>query len=336
MPLSASAKFALAQLDPFDTKCLGAKIPDSNSIPSIANSDTDILPLTVSEGLEAMAFRPTYTWAVVTAAGAPSNVSWGQGWANLATNRQKRSNVGDVAELIRPVAHAVRLTSPIAPTNAQGFVHIGLSTETVFAGTTWSFPTTIAEMANLANYRRVTLASLTQSPLTIINKWIDDTAFRYTSPVASQTGASPNEIQTDYGWATIIVMCEGVNISPSTLSVEHCLMTEFIPQKNAVIVGTAAAPNEPGVMAATSTMIGNQPFVHTESEQDSYVAKGAKEFYNAALEAGALVRDNVAIPILERVGSAVGTGLVNSISAAIHGTGGLPGVNANPARLMLT
>ena len=39
--LSPGAKWALAQLDPFDNRCFGAKVPDSNTVPSIANADTE-------------------------------------------------------------------------------------------------------------------------------------------------------------------------------------------------------------------------------------------------------------------------------------------------------
>lgn len=41
--LTPSAKFAMAQLDPFDPAVAGAKIPDSNTMPSISSSDIDIL-----------------------------------------------------------------------------------------------------------------------------------------------------------------------------------------------------------------------------------------------------------------------------------------------------
>ena len=36
--LSPGAKWALAQLDPFDNRCFGAKVPDSNTVPREAVS----------------------------------------------------------------------------------------------------------------------------------------------------------------------------------------------------------------------------------------------------------------------------------------------------------
>ena len=43
-------------------------------------------------------------------------------------------------------------------------------------------------MRDLPFYRKVTLASLTQSPLTVVNKFLDQTAFRYTDPSEQSAG----------------------------------------------------------------------------------------------------------------------------------------------------
>jgi len=333
--LSPAGKFALAQLDPFETKCLGAKIPDSNSIPSISNQDTDIIPMPVGAGLECTAFRPSYTWGYISAVGAASSVSWGASYTTLAQNRQKRTNYLAVAELTRAVAHGVRISSPLAPTIATGFVHVGLATESMYNAATWQFPTTVGEMANLAYYRRVTLASLTQTPLTVINKWIDDTAFRYVDAGWTAGNATAQEIQTDGGWAAILVMVEGGNNSAATLSVEHTLMSEFIPKKDAVIIGTAAAANQPGVLSATTQMIQEQDFVHTEAEQGTYINSGVQAFAQGAAQAGTAVYENVAVPLMNRMGQYVGNTVANGVLNMLAGRGGLPGVNANPNRLLM-
>jgi len=335
------AKFAFAQLDPFDVQAYGAKIPDSNTMPSIANADTDIVSLTssaVSTDLNGMAFRPMYTFGTVTAT-AGASLSWGANFSVNSANRAKRTSVLAAFELLRPVAHAVRISSPIAPTSASGFVHIGLANESLYntaGGGAWTFPTTIAQMSGLQFYKRVTLASLTQSPLTVINKWLDDTAFRYSDPSGNVGSVTQGPFfQTDYSWATIIVVTEGAPASSSVLSFEHLLLSEGIPKYDAAIVGSQAAPNVPGVISAVSSLqTSTEPF-HTEAEQESYIARGAEALAQGANAAGERAFTEIGVPLLQRAGAyAFNTALAYGAHRVL-GTGGIGGVNNNPNRLAL-
>jgi len=341
--LSPSARFALAQLDPFHGLALGAKIPDTTTIPSIANSDTDQVsaPLATTGFLTGFAFRPYYNAAVIPATPASASaVTWPI--ASGASNRRNLANVIATFEAIRPVAHAVRLVSPLAPTSATGFVHIGLSIESLYnsTGATFQYPTTVNEMMGLSHYKRVTLASLTQSPLTVINKWIDEHAFQYEDPnqALSMTASPPNEVNTPFGWswAAIVVLIEGAPSTPSPLAAEHILLTEGIPRKDVLIIGTQAAINSPGTMAAVSSMVGNGEFSHTEAGQESYVQQGLESLARGAQVAGEQVFNGVAVPLLQRIGQGIATTAANMALNAISGRGGIPGVNSNPNRLMLT
>lgn len=335
--MTPGTKFVMAQLDPFDTAVLGAKIPDSNTIPSIANSDTDIVNIAttaVATDLSGTAFRPGYTWGTVPATGGAA-LNWGAAYATLAQNRSKRANYAAVVELTRPVAHAVRISSPLAPTAATGFVHIGLSTETIRNEVTWQFPTTLAQMSGLQHYKRVTLASLTQSPITVINKWIDDTAFRYSDPTAGVDASTGSTFQTDYSWGVIVIMVEGAPVNSTVLSCEHLLLSEGLPKKDSVIIGSVAAANSPATMSAVGTLSTTQEPFHTEAEQDSYIARGINAVAQGAAQHGENLFQNVAVPLLERAG-AYG---VNAAAAyaynALTGQGGIAGVNNNANRLAL-
>lgn len=351
--LSAGAKFALSQLDPFEPRCLGAKIPDSNTMPSLANADTDIV--SISSGataghLVAAAFSPSYGGAVNVATAGATQVTWAASASQ--TNRQKYDNFIAAVEAFRPVSHALRLSCPTAPTTTTGFVHLGISVESRYSSsdavtTTPEYPRTVNEMAGLAHYKRVTLASLTQSPITVINKWIDESGFRYVDP-RNRPGfisgvVSPTNLD-NYGsfnfqgsWGALIVMIEGsVGTSSTLLSVEHLLLSEALPKKDAFILGTGAAPNSPGTMSAVSTMVSDQDFVHTESQQDSYIQSGMQRLNEGAAIAGERVWNDVAAPLLSRFGNAVvNTGVAMAFNA-INGRGGIPGVNSNPARLILS
>lgn len=344
-PLTPSAKFALAQLDPFHPLSVGAKIPDSNTMPSIANCSVDQVscPLATTGFMTGFAFRPFYNYASIAATPASATaVTWGAALATNASDRRDITAFKAAFEATRPVAHAIRICSQLAPTAATGFVHIGLSVESYYnaATATWQFPTTVNEMVGLAFYKRVTLASLTQSPLTVINKWIDERGFQYEDPgqgAAISTSAG-NEVSSPFGWswASIVVLVEGAPTTPSPLSAEHLLLTESLPAKNGILIGTAAAPNSPGTMSAVSSMASQQDFSHTEAGQDSYISQGLNAIARGASTAGAQVFNNVAAPLLEQVGSGLGNLAANMAYNALTGQGGIPGVNANAGRLALT
>lgn len=341
--LTPSAKFALAQIDPFHPLTLGAKIPDTNTMPSLANSSQDQVscPLATTGFLTGFAFRPAYAYGSIAATPASaSTVTWGANAAANASNRRDYTNFVSQMEAVRPVAHAVRLSSQLAPTTATGFVHIGLSVESFYsaATATWQFPTTVNEMQGLSFYKRVTLASLTQSPLTVINKWIDERGFQYQNPKAVPTFTTSVDTEVTnpfgYSWASIVVLIEGAPTTPSPLSAEHLLLTESLPAKDSILLGTSAAPNSPGTMSAVSQMAGDTDFTHTEEGQESYINQGLDALSRGATTAGEQVWSTVAQPLLQRVGGHLATTAMNMAIASIAGRGGIPGVQtAN--RLML-
>lgn len=354
--LTPTAKFALAQIDPFDTRCLGGKIPDSNSIPSIANCDTDqvALPTVASQNNRAMAFWPTYTDAVLLSGfptADPNLVTWNTGtvanqtsavWATRRNQPQVLANI----EGIRPVAHAIRISSSLASTTATGFIHVGLATESRASAvsTEWELPTTVALMTGLAHYKRFTISSLTQSPITIINKWIDDTAFRYSVPQGQHRNlaSSFNQNTFEFGgsWGQLVVFIEGAPANQTAaVSVEHILHTEMIPKKDSFILGTTAAPNSPGTLGAVGAMVSEIDFAHTEDEQESYASKAVESLKRGAAAQGAQIMETVSGPVAERVGSAAVNWAFNAAMgfAASHlASRGIPGINANPSRLALS
>jgi len=329
------AKFALAQLDPFHVSVAGAKIPDSNVQPSISTTDVEQVNLisgAVGTNLHGFAFRPQWTWATQEATpGVP--LAWGAAYSTLSTNRSKRAGYNTAIELTRPVAHAIRLSSPLAPTTASGFVHIAISTETNFIQTTWSYPTTIAQISGCQFYKRVTLASLTQSPLTVINKWVDDTAFRYSSPASDYQSSSAVNFQTDHGWGTIVVIMEGAPVSSNCLSAEHLLISEGIPQKDGPIIGTPAAASSSATMDVVSETISGTEPAHSEVEQEGYISRGVSAMAAGARRQGETAFQTIGVPLLQHAGAQAMSSATAGFMAMVSGTGGISGVNSNPNRL---
>lgn len=347
--LTPASKFALAQLDPFELKCLGAKIPDSTTIPSLSHSDVDQVSLAAPPTaglLVAQAFNPSYVSAQLNANQLSPTPSATQiAWDGNFVARRNFSKMSTSIEAYRPVAHAIRLSCGLSPTTATGFVHLGLCVESRrnndFNTTVPNYPDTVNDMTGLAFYRRVTLASLTQSPITIINKWIDDTGFRYDDFSSAYNFApSSSSVQTitfnfQQSWGTLIVMVEGAPTGAPVLNAEHILHSELLPQKDGFVIGTPAAASSPGAMSVVSQMQGETDFSHTEAEQESYIQRGMNEISRGASVAGEQVFVNVAAPLLNRVGqAAVYTASAMAIQA-MSGRGGLPGINSNPARLAM-
>lgn len=322
--LDPGEKFVLAQIDPFNPQAYGAKIPDSNTVPSCFSFDTENqdLALSVTTNQSCWAFNPTYTWGTVPAIEGVSGWTW-QGTFGGGINRSKRGGYIAQFELDRPVAHAVRLSSSVAPLNATGFVHIAIAYESFYGTTSWPYPTTLGEMSGYQYYKRVTLASLTQSPLTIINKYVDDTAFRYKSSDSPDVkNADKLEFNVPNSWGTILIAVEGVGAA-NPLSVEHLLMTEAIPKNTSPVQGSNAAPFNQATLAGASNMSAQMDFSHTEAEQQTYFAQAVGAAQSGAAQAGQTLFSNVVIPAMRNFG----------FNAAMGAVAGIAGINRNPYRL---
>jgi len=191
----------------------------------------------------------------------------------------------------------------------------------------------IAEISGCQFYKRVTLASLTQSPLTIINKYIDDLAFRYSGPTSDITQGTGNSFQTDFSWGAIVIITEGAPVSTVVLSAEHLLISEGIPTKDGPIVGSQAASNSPGILSATSQMMSVTEPTHTEADQQGYIQRGTNAIVQSAREQGEAIFQQVGVPLLQNVGRAGVNTAAQYFYNAVTGTGGIGGVNNNPRRL---
>jgi len=333
-------KWALAQVDPFNPRAYGGKIPDSNTVPScsVALQDLVALPLTVATNTNCWAFLPrVQRGRMISANEGAASWTWPAGYGNTSTYTKGTDYVA-AYELDRPVAHGIRISSSVPPTTAQGFVHIAIAYES-FASpglSTWPWPTTVAGLSNYQFYKRITLASLTQMPLVVVNKYMDETAFRYSDPgdIASPSGAGTGSFMTFhtfFSWGAILVAVEGVN-SASPLNVEVLLHTEAIPKQSGAVTGTPAAVANSQVMGATSYMVANTGESYNYGERDTYLARAQAMFQQGIQQAG-----NYASEELNRRASDIAEGLFErGVAFALNQAfGGIGGVNDNPNRLAL-
>jgi len=327
----AATKFLMGQIDPFDSNVKGAKVPDSNTMMSdtINVNDTFTVGVTTGGNVRCYAFNVWPRGAVV------QSTEGGLGWTWTAAyggtfDLTRLPDITSSYTGIRCVSQGVRLSATLAPTTATGFVHIGVYAASTYGEASWPFPTGIAGLVDLPWYRKVTLASLTQSPITIVNKFLDQTAFRYEDPDQAAGGfvnTNRGEFHIPHSWATILVAFEGTP-SGSLVSVETVHHFEALPLHSTLTTATPAASANPTVMNAAGNVSARVPATHFESEQAGMMSQAA-----AAVSEGMQTG-------LSNLASALGEAALNAGANYVQGmiapnTPGLPGVN-NQNRLMLT
>lgn len=323
--------FLMAQIDPFLPVVRGVKVPDANTMESSTVQIQDEVTLnTVTGTVNGWIFNPAVTSAFV-AGTTPAANSWVWpatfgGGTDVSTLAQFQA----AYTATRCVAHGIRLSCLLAPTTVTGFVHVAVYAPATFGAPTWPFPTTISAMRDLPHYRKVTLASLTQNPLTVVNKFLDQTAFRYVSSDETNGGfinAGRSGFQVTHSWASIIVAIEGAPTA-SALGVEIIQHHETLNRAGTSNGASPAAPPSPGVMNAAANIAADAQATHFESEQPTVFGQAA-DAVATGMQAGAENILNAGMPYLARMGErAMYAGTAALLNyAANRGTGGMPGIN---------
>jgi len=258
-------KYIMAQADPFDEEVDGVKIPDANAQPSVPlkAEDTVDFVLGATETCHARAFNPTCAASsvmIVTFNTNPTSWSWPANFGNI-TDSAKLTQLRSDFEMFRPVAHAIRITSGLAPTAATGFVHVCVFSQALYNQSTWAYPTSIALMQNVPGYKRIPIGRLTAEGLTVVNRCLDATSQRYVdtdSPVYANAGTM--EFQSGLQWGSIIVAVTGAGNSTTPITIESIQHHECIPRATAISSSTAAAKyNVAALAAATNGMSKTSP-----------------------------------------------------------------------------
>jgi len=224
----------------------------------------------------------------------------------------KLSAIASSFDLVRPVAHGVRLSCGLSPTTVTGFAHVAIVARPTLGSLNvneW-FPKSIAEMGESSWYKRVPLATLTQRPLTVVNKILDTSSQTYTSPIRgyrSETAAESGSVNVSQalasadattpqqygyydrdslnGFACIVVAVEGAPTGSSPLVIEQMTHYEAIPKSTGLQSGGTSAPSRPDVLAGVSHMAATTPAEHFEGEEPSVIARAAQAFHAGAAQA---------------------------------------------------
>jgi len=333
------SKFALGQIDPFDDRVYGAKVPDANTTPSSTTVINDEITLTTDAAfqLAAKAFRPWVTSQSVAATAASAN-SWT--WPALfggATDSSRASTVKSNFNLIRPVAHGVRLSCPLAPTSVTGFCHVAL-----YAGrdstsvTTWDLPTSLSQLNQCIWYKRYPLAMLTQKTLTVVNKVTDCGSTVYIDPASDRASGGSVVLDMSFnneGFTTIVVAIESAGVSSTSLAVESITHLEALPSFGGVITPTPAADFNPAELSRVSRISSVVDATLLDGEQDRRMNAAVNAILEGAGQAMGQVAANIGTG-LQNAAYRFGEGAVQSAAgyASRYFAGGIPGVT-NPRLL---
>lgn len=332
-------RYALGQIDPFDDRVYGAKIPDANTTPSSTTCINDEVVLTTDavNQLAVTAFRPWVVAQTVKGTAASANSwTWNASFGG-STNSSRLTNVTSNFNLVRPVCHGIRLSCPLAPTTVTGFVHIALycARDSVNV-TTWDYPVNISQLNQCIWYKRYPLAMLTQRTLTVVNKVTDCGATLYVDPNTDRAaGGSVNQdiSLNNEGFCTIIVAIESAGISSTALAVESITHYEALPLFSGVLTPSPAADFNPAELSGVSRISSATDATMFDGEQDRRMGQAI----NAVIEGAGNAMGNLAGAIYNSVSSAaynVGYSAARGAAgyAADYLGGGLPGVT-NPRLL---
>lgn len=187
-------KFALANINPFNRDCYGARIPDDSTVPSspFYTYDTVRLNLGTSapNSLLGCVFIPSVDYGCTSAvAGVGANITWPNygGAGNIFNNLLQVSNKQNIKNnytMYRTVSHGIRLACPGTLVGTTGNIHIALvpfEYNSIMQNNTIPFqlPKNIPEISQMPGYRKIPLAELCLKPLIVVNRFCDETAFRY-------------------------------------------------------------------------------------------------------------------------------------------------------------
>jgi len=329
-------RFELAQLNPFDRRVIGAKIPDANTQPSDTYYAEDRIVFTypATDLAIAKGFFPNTT-ALWTDSVNGTSSAWT--WPSMSVSNAAAVSSDAVNNFVlqRPVGHGVRLSCPNAPLSVTGFVHIGIYPLTDFNRSGWDLPVNLSQMSNLSWYRRFTLSSLTQKSVTVVNKFLDLTAQRYSDP-ASDLMATGGDVSfhTGTGWCAIIIAVEGAQVNTNCLSVESLVHFEAIPKISSTNTGgsSPAANFNVQEMEGVSRMAATSSGVFVEGEEQSVISRGMQALGSGFAAAAGELFDDYVLPTARSAGYAAAYGAAG-VAGAYYGRynrnrgGGIPGIN---------
>lgn len=223
-------KFLKAQINPFSREAYGCKVPDFNTAPSSASFTFDqITPTTNLTNASCQLFLPfsSCLYATATNTVGADSWTWPAAYGGKSASSQETALIAQYG-IYRPVAHGIRITCPKTMDTATGYVHVALYSPSCTTGTTWQLPTSVTHLSSCGYYRKISIQSLITKPVTIVNKFLDASAFQYADMAAtiSDAGTSLQYRQTFGGWCGILVAITGQPSGDTPIQIESIVHIE--------------------------------------------------------------------------------------------------------------
>lgn len=282
-PARKITRFELAQSNPFHPNAYGCKIPDANSVPSCAfQAMSSFLMTTDANGTSARAYRPvTACERIATSSSTATSWTWNSDYTTGITANSKQSSITTNFTVVRPVAHGVRITCPLAPNTVLGSVHICVYSPELFGETGWNsvLPKSFDDMSQQAIYKKIPLAALCSKSVTIINRTIDFSSQRYYDPASTlSANATQLEFQTT-GWGIILVAVEAANVSTGVVNVETLTHFEGTPKLGGLSIAGMAAPYSESILTNVTRGVSARDDIVESSVQDENAVSAASGFF---------------------------------------------------------
>jgi len=281
-------QYLLALQQPFHQKAYGARIPDTNTVPSQSCYALDTFTMDgVANGCSFLVTpEPSYIGARGTFTAA--NVwNWGAAFAtNAIGSTSIYTSMQANYEAYRTVGHGIKITCNQPITSTAGTVHYCYGPVSVYNTVGWYAPTNLSQMQRMNGYGRVPLSSLTQTPLTIVNKPMDVTSQRYRDMVDNGFGSTVGGFDFAGQWCTIIVLIEAPQVVANLLEVQTLTHYEAIVNTNggAIIpTGTDAEMYDPVVLGAAAHALADSELTINEDKDWDAIAVKALETFEGAM-----------------------------------------------------
>jgi hypothetical protein len=260
--------FTYAQLNPFSSAAYNARVPDESTAPSTPFyflDEWDVVTTTTNNNCVGWLIMP-YPGLIRVGADASAGTSISWGWTAAyagGVGSARYSTINSNFNLVRPVAHGIRITSGQSVLNATGYIHICLVPYEQFGQTTWNAPISITQMEGCPGYTRIPISSLTQKPVYYINKYNDSSAFFYRDPSDAPNANFSAGGLNQYGWHHILVICSGFTapsggVANTLINIENLVHSEgqaFWTAGALQTEHTHCAPDS-GVMDGTAEVVG--------------------------------------------------------------------------------
>lgn len=255
---SGDDKYVRALINPFDSRAIGARIPDANACPSsaIQSIDTYICDSDATYNGQAYLFLPgIQILGAVAGMATKTSWAWTAGYGGSIGGASISTNVQTNFEAFRVVSHGIKITAMQPVTSAQGTLHYCYGPLSTFSASTWAAPTDVSQMQKMNGYTRVPISSLAQKSLILVNKPLDVTSQRYIASNNAGYGSSgTSEFNFPFQHCALFIFMEAVSTSVQTsvLQVEMVQHLEGIVNTNnssAAFTSSTAQPFNPTALS---------------------------------------------------------------------------------------